>query len=422
MVELAEVSDPALVGNATMAALDLRDQTAAEPAALLRSYLADKDLLLVVDNCEHVLDAAAELIAEVLGAAPGVRVIATSREPLAVAGEHVLPVPPLSLPTAAETLGQLRQNEAVQLFVERAAAVRTRALTAEQILDRLSDRFNLLAGAGRAALPRHQTLRTAIEWSYDLLAPAERTLLARLSVFAGRFTIADIEAVCCGDDLPAANALDVMSSLLDKSLATKEDAARVACYRLHETMREYAHLKLEPDGGALEERFADHYLGRRQRFAEQGRYRLREWLAWMEPEIDNVRALLRRFADRGDTVRGIALATSLIWYWVTRATTEGARWLDTFLETHPATAVRLALGDGAPRTVTGRHNKETGGLLGQREVDVARLVAEGLSNKAIGARLFISERTVESHVRNILNKLGFNTRAQIAGWMAEPES
>jgi len=241
MAELAELRDPALVSSAVMAALDLRDQAAAEPLALLRSYLRDKELLLVLDNCEHLLEAAAQLVSEVIRAAPGVRVIATSREPLSVAGEHVLPVPPLELPSphAAEPLAQLRQNEAVMLFTERAAAasgrfeltasnqaavvglcrrldglplaielaaVRTRALGPEQIRDRLSDRFGLLTGGSRAALPRHQTLRTTIEWSYDLLTPAERTLLTRLCVFAGRFTLEYVEPVCCSGDVPPARA------------------------------------------------------------------------------------------------------------------------------------------------------------------------------------------------------------------------
>ena len=145
MAELAELRDPVLVGNAVMAALGLRDQAAADPLALLRSYLKDKELLLVLDNCEHLLEAAAQLVSEVIRAAPGVRVIATSREPLSVAGEHVLPVPPLDLPSpdAAEPLARLRQNEAVMLFVERAAAA--------------SGRFELTAGqsggGGRAVPP-----------------------------------------------------------------------------------------------------------------------------------------------------------------------------------------------------------------------------------------------------------------------------
>jgi len=693
MAELAELQDPALVSNAVMAALDLRDQAATDPMALLRSYLRDKELLLVLDNCEHLLEAAAQLVSDVIRAAPGVRVIATSREPLSVAGEHVLPVPPLQLPSphAAEPLAHLRQNEAVLLFIERAAAasgsfeltasnqaavvdlcrrldglplaielaaVRTRALTPEQIRDRLSGRFDLLTGGSRAALPRHQTLRTTIEWSYDLLAPAERTLLARLCVFAGRFTLEDVEAVCCFDDLLAARALDLVSSLLDKSLVIKEDASGIACYRLHETMREYARLKLHEAGeeAAVERRCADYYLSQSLHFAAQGRYQLLEWLAWMELEIDNVRAVLRRCIDQQDYRRGVDLATCLIWYWVTRATTEGVRWLDELLardaepvghpwayfargflavlQSDPAAATpalergvtvaraarqldalsqslamasiaasmagdrassrrlldearavadglddlgatlmmhqvralngfvdgdldavksaawegarlsreagdlyslgmmlmnqgfatlmsgdlrkseqrfaeglriahqlddrvaqcyllgglaccaagsreprlaaqlfgamenlraevgatintglapalahataavtvalgqskfgtefeagqqlsrdaatRLALREAQPPAVTATDHGSAG-VLGQREVDVARLVADGLSNKEIGVRLFISERTVESHVRNILNKLGFNSRAQIAGWMA----
>src|SRR5690349_6938532 len=273
LVQLAELRDPALIGNAVLAGLDLRDQGAAEPVALLRSYLADKELLLVLDNCEHLLPAAARLVSDLLRAAPGVRVIATSREPLSIDGGHVLPVPPLQLPPPhpEEPLDRLRQNETVQLFIERAAAasggfeltaanqaavvelcrrldglplgielaaVRTRALSAEQIRDRLGERFDLLTGGSRAALPRHQTLRTTIEWSYDLLTPAERTLLARLCVFAGRFTLDDVTAVCGWDDVPPVAVLEHLSSLLDKSLVIREDVAGVVCYRLHETMRE----------------------------------------------------------------------------------------------------------------------------------------------------------------------------------------
>jgi predicted ATPase len=228
LVELADVREPALVANAAMAALDLRDQTATEPRALLLSYLRDQRLLLVVDNCEHLRAAAALFLTEVLRAAPGVRVITTSREPLSVPGEHLIYVPPLDLPPVdrAEPLNRLRQNDAVALFVDRAsagsggfeltnanqaavaelcrrldglplaielAAVRIRVLSAQQILDRLADRFALLTGGGSATLPRHQTLRTAIDWSHDLLPAREQVLLRRLSVFAGRFNLDDIE-------------------------------------------------------------------------------------------------------------------------------------------------------------------------------------------------------------------------------------
>jgi predicted ATPase/DNA-binding CsgD family transcriptional regulator len=692
---LAELGDPALVSSAVLAALDLRDQAAAEPLAQLCTYLKDRKLLLVLDNCEHLVEAAAQLVSEVIQAAPGVRVIATSREPLSVAGEHVLPVPPLELPAPdAEPLAQLRQNEAVMLFVERAAAasgrfdltaanqaavvglcrrldglplaielaaVRTRVLAPEQILDRLGDRFGLLTGGSRAALPRHQTLRTTIKWSYDLLTQAERTLLRRLCVFAGRFTLDDVEQVCCFGDVLVAHVLDLLSSLIDKSLVIKEDAPRSTCYRLHETIREYARLRQHEAGeqDEIERRCAGYYLTRCAHFALEGRYRLLDWLAWTELEIDNIRAVLRRCLDQEDPRRGIDLATFLIWYWITRATAEGVRWLDELFarQAEPATnpwayflrgflavlqndpvaatpalengltvagvarqrdalsqmlamasiaanmaadhassgrlldearvvaddlddlgttlmiyqaqalnglhdgdlgavrsaasqgarlsreagdlysldmmllnqgfaalmsgdlreseqrlteglriarqlddrvaqchligglgccaawsreprlaaqllgamenfraevgatinagmapalaqattsvtaalgpskfateyqagkllsrdaAARLALREADPPAAAASHHRSAGGLR-QRETDIALLVADGLSNKEIGARLFISERTVESHVRNIMNKLGFNSRAQIAGWIATPD-
>jgi predicted ATPase/DNA-binding NarL/FixJ family response regulator len=379
-VELAEVRDPALISNAVMAALDLRDQVAAEPLALLLSYLRDKQLLLVVDNCEHLLGAAAQFVTAVIRAAPGVRVIATSREPLSAPGEHVIPVPPLDLPSAdgAQTLTRLQQNEAVMLFTERAseasgkfelntsnqtavvelcrrldgvplaielAAVRTRVLTVEQILQRLTDRFGLLTGGSRAALPRHQTLRTTIEWSHELLVTAERTLLRRLCVFAGRFTLEDVEAACTSDEVPAAQVLELLSSLVDKSLVMKEDAMGIACYRQHETMREYASLKLREAGEqqVVELQCDEYYRSRCQRSAAEGRYALLEWLEWMDLEMDNVRSVLRRCLIRADYPRGINLAGSLGWYWMTRATTEGVRWLDELLASGPGNPATDAL-------------------------------------------------------------------------------
>jgi predicted ATPase/DNA-binding CsgD family transcriptional regulator len=351
-----------------MAALDLRDQAGGRPLALVLSHLRDQQLLLVVDNCEHLIGAAADLIGQVITAAPGVRVIATSREPLSVPGEHVLALTPLDLPRpdAAETLAQLKQNEAVALFTERAAAasgtfeltgsnqaavadicrrldglplaielaaVRTRVLTATQILDRLNDRFGLLTGARRAALPRHQTLETAIDWSHDLLTLDEQRLLRRLAVFAGRFSLEGVDDICTFDAAPPARALDLLSSLVDKSLMMTDDVNGLAWYRLHETMREYARIKLREAGeeDLLEERCAHHYISSCRRSAEGARYRLLTWLEWMDVEIDNVRAVLRRCVAHDDAPRGVDLVSSLGWYWITRAATEGARWLDELL-------------------------------------------------------------------------------------------
>ncbi len=367
LVELAEARDGGAVAGAAVAALDLRDQAPAGPLPLLLSYLQDKELLLVLDNCEHLLDAAARLVAGVLRAAPGVRVIATSREPLLAPGEHVVPVLPLEVPPAdpAGPLARLRQNESVMLFAERAAAAsggfelteanrdavaelcrrldglplavelaaaRTRVLPAEQILGLLADRFGLLTGGSRAALPRHQALLAAIDWSHDLLRDAERTVLRRCCAFAGRFTLDDAEAVCASAEVPAAQALGVLSSLVDKSLLVRQDAQGRACYRMHETMREFAVLKLAEAGeaDAVELRCARYYQAACRRPAPERRHRLGEWLQWADLEADNLRGVLRQCLNRGDTALGLDLAVSLGWFWITRAATEGMRWLGEF--------------------------------------------------------------------------------------------
>ena len=358
-----------------MAALGLRDQAGGDPVALVLSYLRDKQLLLIVDNCEHVIGAAAEFLRQVVAAAPDVRVIATSREPLSLPGEHVIPLAPLEVPRldAAETLAQLQQNEAVMLFTQRAAAasgtfelsesnlaavvdicrrldglplaielaaVRTRVLTPAQILDRLNDRFILLTRS-RAALPRQQTLQATIDWSHDLLTVDEQRLLRQLSVFASRFSLEHIEGICTVAAEVGVRTLDVLSSLVDKSLVTKDDRNGLAWYRLHETMREYARIKLFAAGEQtlLEERCADYYVSMCRRSAAGARYRLPGWLELMDIEIDNIRTILQRCLVHGDASRGVDLAISLGWYWITQATTEGARWLDDLLQS----------GRGSPR-------------------------------------------------------------------------
>src|SRR3989441_3992271 len=380
LVELAEVRDGALVATSGVGALDLRDQAGTQPAQILSSYLQEKRLLLVVDNCDPLLGDSAQLVPDILRAAPNVRVITTSRVPLGVRAEQVVAAPPLELPAGngTESLAQLRRNEAVMLFTERAAAasgafalttenqaaivglcrrldglplaielaaVRTRALAAEQILERLSDRFALLTGGSRVALPRHQTLETTIDWSYELLGNGEQALLRRLCVFAGRFTLEDVEAVCTSDNLPAAEALDTMTSLVDKSLVTKEDVRSLACYRLHETMREYATLKLRgaDEERVLEERCLEYYRATCLQSVDQARYRLVKWLAWADLEIDNIRAVLHQCVARGDLARGLDIAASMGYYWITHGTTESTRWLDQLLgaeDAAPATQVR----------------------------------------------------------------------------------
>jgi len=425
LVELAEVQDPALVSNAVMAALDLRDQAATEPVSLLLAYLKDREILLVVDNCEHVLEAVARLLSDVVAAGPGVRVIATSREPLSVSGEHVIPVPPLELPAAdpAEPLQQLRQNEAVALFVERAAAasgafelspsnraavvdlcrrldglplaielaaVRTRVLSPEQILQRLADRFGLLTGGSRGALPRHQTLRTTIDWSYDLLTEREQSLFRGLCAFAGRFTLDDVESICMSD------ALDPVASLVDRSLVIKEDSRGVACYRLHETMREYAALRVRDLGEeqALDERCAEHYRVSTLATGMEARYRLPEWLEWMDLEIDNLRSVLRRCVVRKDFSRGIDIATSMGWYWITRATTEGVWWLDQFLAAGEGNPIAVAWANFMRGFLAVLQSEPavaraplTRAVKAGRELELGSLVAQALSLLSITERM-----------------------------------
>lgn len=372
LVELAEVRDAQGVLRAALGALGLQDHGAARGLDLVADHVRDKNLLLVVDNCEHVLRPAAELVDVVLAAGRDVRVVATSREPLSVAGEHLLPVPPLDLPAAgdAQPLARLAENEAVRLFSERAAAasgrfeltdvnrsavvgicrrldglplalelaaVKARVLAVEEILTRLDDRFGLLAPGGRVALPRHQTLETAIDWSHDLLAPQERTLLRRLSVFAGHFTLDDATGVCASEDLPARAVLGLLSSLVDKSMVTTDAAGPVARHRLHESMRAYAAERLAEagDGPATASRFIDHYLAACLTAAEDARTRLVAWLAWVDLEIENIRLAIDLCRERGEGDHALALAGALPWYWVTRAQAEGIDLLDGLLAAYP---------------------------------------------------------------------------------------
>ena len=382
-VSLAEVREPGQVAAALMTGLDVHDQEGTDPTQLLMSRLRDSALLLVLDNCEHLLSAAAAMVDDILRAAPQVRVLVTSREPLQVSGEYVLPVPPLGLPPAdgGLSLDQLQQNEAVSLFVERArsatgvfeltslndsavaevcrrldglplaielAAVRTRVLSPEQILARLSDRFALLTGGARAALPRQQTLRTTIDWSHDLLNPGEQRLLRRLCVFAGRFTLDDLDAVCVWDD-DSGPVLDQLSSLVDKSLVTRQDLGGITGFRLHETMRAYAAGKVRDaaEDHRLDDRFVEYY--RTRSLDSEGDFWRRPlaWLAWVRLEIDNISLALQKCLDASDWQRGLDIAIATAPYWSTQGTRDGRRWFDQLLAVAgdaadvPARAYRL---------------------------------------------------------------------------------
>jgi predicted ATPase/DNA-binding SARP family transcriptional activator len=358
-VELAPVADPAEMPHAVLTVLGLREVAMlagargrvpapgeiAEPLDRLAGALAGKRLLLLIDNCEHLIDAAAGLAARLLADCPGVRVLATSREPLGITGETLWPVEPLELPPAEATVAEATSYPAVRLLADRAgaarvdftvteenvpyivricraldgmplaielAAARLRVLPPEQVADRLADRFRLLTGGSRTALPRHQTLRAVVDWSWDLLGDAERTLWRALSIFAGGATLDAIEAVC---GLPPDDVFDVLIALIDKSLAIASDDGR---YRMLETIRAYGLKRLAESGdeGRIRRAYLEYFL----ELAEEAEPRLRGrdqllWLGRLRAEHDNLQAALRWAIGIGDASVAVRMCAALGWYW-----------------------------------------------------------------------------------------------------------
>jgi non-specific serine/threonine protein kinase len=364
LVELAALSDAGLVAQTVATALAVREAPGQALGDTLAAYLRDRSLLLVLDNCEHLVVACARLAEALLRAAPGLHILATSREPLAVGGETTWRVPSLAvpgIPVPAEP-ERLTRYEAVRLFVERArssapafgmtsenapavaricarldgiplaielAASRVRVLPPEEIAVRLDDRFRLLAHGNRAALPRQQTLRALIDWSHDLLDDDERALLRRLSVFGGGFDARAAEAVCAGDGLATAEVLDVLFQLVDKSLVLVEVRDGASHYRLLETIRQYAREKLGEAGEP--EHFRDAHLDYYLRFVGEAVPHLRgqSQMAWFNrliSEYDNLLAALEWAKSRGDRVeKGLQLAGGLYWFWYMRGYAAEAR-------------------------------------------------------------------------------------------------
>jgi predicted ATPase len=325
---------------------------ALDPLDRLAEVLAAQRLVLVLDNCEHVVDAVARLAARVLADAPGVRILATSREPLSVTGESLCPVPSLPLPPPDADPVEAAAAPAVRLFADRAAAVRpgftvaagtagpavricraldgiplaielaaarVRALTLDQVADRLDDRFALLSVGNRAALPRHQTLRAIVDWSWDLLGDAERAMLRRLSVFSGGATPEGAERVCSLGGEPGA-VIDVIASLVDKSLVTAEGQRQVR-YRLLETVRAYAGDRLAEAGEA--DRAATAHARYFLDLAERAEPKLRSadqliWLDRLMAEHDNCSAALRHVIAAGDAPSALRFVGALAWFWIMR--------------------------------------------------------------------------------------------------------
>jgi predicted ATPase/class 3 adenylate cyclase len=348
LCELAPVGDPAALWDEVAAALGVPPPTGRPVEQGVLEYLALKRLLLVLDNCEHLLDAVARLVDAVAHRCPSVVVLATSREGLAIVGEQLVAVPSLGLPSEGAGADALGQADAVRLFVERAqdanrefaltdhnasavvqlcrrldgiplaielAAARVRALTPEDLVERLDQRFRLLTRGSRSALERHQTLRSAIDWSYDLLSAIERAALNRLSVFASGCELSAAEAVLADDDLDAVDVVDVLGQLVDKSLVdVRTDEVAGTRYSLLETIRQYAQERLEASGDAdmLRRRHADYFVG----VAEEAGpgLRSREQLvfsATAASEVDNFRAALDWAVEAGSVDHALRLVAPL---------------------------------------------------------------------------------------------------------------
>jgi predicted ATPase/class 3 adenylate cyclase/DNA-binding SARP family transcriptional activator len=380
LVELAPLSDPAFVPQAVATVLSVREEPGVPLAQTLFQSLKPKRLLLILDNCEHLLAACAQLADTLLRQCPQITLLATSREGLGIAGETLYRVPSLSLPDprrlpkgAGDLLPSLTQYESVRLFIDRAVAVqpgfavtntnapavaevchrldgiplaielaaaRVRVLPVEQIADKLHDRFRLLTGGSRTALPRQQTLRALIDWSYDLLSEPERALLRRLSVFAGGWTLAAAEAVGAGEAVEAWEVLDLLTALVDKSLVLYEEQSGEARYHLLETVRQYAQDRLleTAESEGVRGRHLECFLN----YAEKAVPELMGldqviWRERLEREHDNLRAALdwsRTGAATAET--GLRLAVEVQRFWSFRGyLREGRQWLEGLLEQCP---------------------------------------------------------------------------------------
>ncbi|MBV9327271.1 MAG: tetratricopeptide repeat protein [Chloroflexi bacterium] len=380
LVELAPLAEPALVPETIAAALGVPENPSTSPIEAVARFLAYQSALLVLDNCEHVLEACAQLADQLLGTCPGLRVLATSREPLQVPVERVMRLTALAVPEpdAALTVDELAEYAAVQLFVTRVhtfnptfqlsaetapavakvctrldgiplalelAAARLQVLSLEQLVTRLHHAVSLLGGGSRTMPARQQTLRATLDWSYQLLTEVEQSVFRQLAVFAGGCELEAAEAVCQSEDLPSEGVLDVIAQLANKSLVLVDSDAATARYRLLEPVRQYAEEQLAGSGdrAAALERHGAWFLD----LAERARPRLSgpdqvEWLNRLEREYDNMRAALRWLRAQADE-RELRLVIALAPLWEARAhLSEGRRALEAALAAPRAGSIALA--------------------------------------------------------------------------------
>jgi predicted ATPase/class 3 adenylate cyclase len=364
-VDLAGLAEERLVAQELVSVLPVPEQPGSPAVEVLTSHLRDQDLMIVLDNCEHLIESAAQVVDAMLRAGPKLRVIATSREPLNVPGEVIWRVPSLSIPDDAADADA--PSEAIELFVERAraadpsftlgaealqivvsicrrldglplaielAAARVRALSLEDIADRLSDRFRLLTGGARTALPRQRTLEAAVAWSYDILDKDERRVFERLSVFPSSFRLDAAEVVCADDGVQPAGIADVVTRLVDKSLVSVVHESTGIRYRLLETLRDYARNRLaeRPDAAVAQEAHTRWVLAfTRSSGAEFFGPSQAQIMADLWASLDDLRAVLSRAVEDNDVTTGLRLIVNVDQWWSVGAVREARHWLDQLL-------------------------------------------------------------------------------------------
>lgn len=444
LVELAALLDPSLVPQAVAQVLNIPEAVGMFGTKAVVEWLKPKRLLLVLDNCEHLVAACASFAAEVLRSCPSIHVLASSRQPLGVAGEYAYRVPSLSMPDPkkTETTEALSQYEAVRLFIERAqtvlpsftitnanapalvqvcwrldgiplalelAAARVRSLSVEVINTRLDDRFGLLTSGARNTFPRQQTLRALIDWSYNLLGDKEKSLLNRLSVFVGGGTLSALEFSCSGQGIEYGEVLDLLTSLVDKSLVVYDGGTPGGeRYYLLETIRQYAGDRLTEsvDAEAAYMRHASWCLA----LAEEAEPQLvgpdaAMWLERLETEHDNLRAALSRYGQQAmGSAAGLRLAGALWRFWAIRGySAEALRWLYSALE---RTKEYETIGDEEALGAWAKALKGAGRLESRQGNHV---VAETLYEQSLAIRRRLGDQEGIAH---LLSDLGMSVSAQ----------
>ena len=467
LVDLATLREPELVPQHVTLALGLRPIADQPLLGTLQSFVQSKQLLLILDNCEHLSAACAQLARGLLSQASDLRILATSRAALAIAGETIYPVSGLEWPVfevAAGRGGQSRFDpqelmayDAIRLFVERARAIspnfnltaentwstieicrrldglplalelasaRVNVLTVAEITARLNHRFSLLISRQRSGLePRHHTLRATVDWSYALLALDEQILLRRLAVFEAGCTLDTVESICTGEGIVAGQILDRISSLVSKSLVVADTIGRAqARYRLLETIREYALEKVDEarETARLRDRHLDLFLAR----AEEAAPKLNDayqqlWLNWLEGEHDNLRAALAWSLENGRIEEGLRIATALVRFWEIRGyVQEGLIWFErlfaqaderTSLVVHAqalayASFLAMFLGDAASAMAYGQKAVALAEAAGDEGSDVLTIALSSLSSGARVAGDYHTAFTLEERVIQLLRE------------------